>query len=897
MNETEVSKTYDPQQIDQKWYQRWESNNYFAPKKSDNNLPAYCIVMPPPNVTGQLHMGHALDITTQDTLIRFKRMEGYETLYLPGMDHAGIATQSVVEKLVWEQEKKTKHDYGREKFVEKIWEWKEKFGGIILHQQRAIGASADWSRALFTMGPESNQAVRKVFVDLYNQGLIYQADYIVNWDPGLQSAISDAEVEHIESKGAFYYIQYQVENSNEKVTIATTRPETLLGDTAVCVHPDDERFKHLIGKKVILPLCHRTVPIIGDNHVDIALGTGCLKVTPGHDFNDFEIGKRHNLAVINILNKDGTLNELGLEYKGMTCKNARKPLVEKLKELGILVKVEEKLQQIGHGDRSNAIIEPMVSKQWFLNVQSMAKNAIAAVQENKTTFWPKTWENTYFAWLKEPRDWCISRQLWWGHQIPVFTCASCNHTWAHEEVQEQCPKCNHKTITQDADVLDTWFSSGLWPLSTLGWPDQDRMKKLRFEKFFPTSCLVTGHDIIFFWIARMMMFSLKLVDKIPFQDVYVHAIVRDKLGRKMSKSLGNGIDPLEMTALYGADALRFTLASGSGHNRDMNLDPEKIALNRNFMNKLWNAFRFIAPFIENVPNSLPAIQKLDQQEKWIVSELNNLIQELKKSFNSYRFDDASSLLYSFTYDKFCSWFIELSKSILYRGEESQKLQRAQVLKWTFRQLTMALHPIAPFITEELWDSLKSQDEDLLIASRYPNFLQELSFPLEQEQMNLFTSCVTLIRNLRANLEIKPKDSVLISAKCHQESTLNSLKLRSKEICSITNSSNIEWLPLVSSPEESPEKSKESSIKYIAASDGNIEVRISLAEIPNIEQLKQRAEKSIFKVEKDLEKLKNKISNEKFMANAPKEVIEEVNFEKDQLMHQLETLQKNLSKFS
>lgn len=756
---SEISKTYSPEEVEKKWYKTWEEGKYFKPRPGKAN-EGYCIIMPPPNVTGRLHAGHALDITTQDALIRFKRMKGFEALWLPGMDHAGIATQNVVERMIAKEESKTKHDYGREKFIEKIWEWKEEYGGVIAKQQRSMGASPDWDYSMFTMDKEPNRAVRKVFVDLFNEGLIYQSDYIINWDPVLGSAISDAEVEHVEVNGNFYHINYKIKDSDEILEIATTRPETLLGDTAVSVHPDDERFKHLIGKTAIVPICDREVPILGDDYVDIEKGTGCLKVTPGHDFNDFEIGKRHNLPIINILNGDGTLNDNGLEWKGLSSKEARKKIVKKLEELGQLKEVKPHVHQVGHGDRSKAIIEPLVSKQWFLNVQDMAAESVKAVETDKTRFYSKSWENTYFSWLREPRNWCISRQLWWGHQIPVFYCSDCNHKWADEGQPSECSECKSSKVTQDPDVLDTWFSSSLWPMSTLGWPDKELMKEKKFDTFYPTSVLVTGDDIIFFWVARMMMMGQKFTKTVPFDKVYIHAIVRDKLGRKMSKSLNNGIDPLDMVAEYGADAFRFTLAAGSGYNRGLNLDPERIGGYRNFINKIWNAYRFISPHLDNTTNELP--KDLDHHERWIIGELNSVSKVMNESMEEFRYDDSCSAIYQFVYDKFCSWFIELSKTTLESNNAEEKIRRATVLKFVFRKIVALLHPMIPFITEELWSFLKEEDESLLIIQDYPEFDAKIDFSKDQEMMEKFMETVSAVRNLRASVNIKPKEQVDLS---------------------------------------------------------------------------------------------------------------------------------------
>ena len=885
MSQKELSTTYSSNETEAKWYPHWESNGYFKPREGKTG-ESYCIIMPPPNVTGQLHMGHALDVTTQDALIRFKRMKGFKTLYLPGMDHAGIATQAVVEKML-DGEGTSRHELGREKFLKKTWEWKEKYGGVILNQQRKLGASPDWDYSLFTMDDESNEAVRKVFVDLYNEGLIYQSDYIVNWDPVLESAISDAEVEYKEVKGKFYHLLYPVVGSDEKLEIATTRPETMLGDTAICVHPEDERFKHLIGKKAIVPICNREVPIVADEHVDMELGTGCLKVTPGHDFNDFEIGKRHNLEIINILNKDGTLNDYGLEWKGQTCSKARASLVEKLAQEEILVKTVDHVHQVGHGDRSKSVIEPMVSKQWFLNIMDMAAESVKAVEDDVTTFWPKQWENTYFSWLRNPRNWCVSRQLWWGHQIPVFYCSDCGHQWADAGQPSECPKCQSKNIYQDPDVLDTWFSSGLWPLSTLGWPNEDRMKEKGFNDFFPTSCLVTGHDIIFFWVARMMMFTQKITKQIPFHHVYIHAIVRDKQGRKMSKSLGNGIDPLEVIEQYGADALRYTLAAGSGYNRDLNLDPAVIESNRNFINKIWNAFRFIYPHLESAADELPSASALSHQEKWILSELNTTIKNVNESMEQYRFDDSCSEIYSFVYDKFCSWFIELSKNILNGEDSNLKNNRAAVLKYSFRELTKILHPFAPFITEELWTYLKSSNEELLIVTDFPEFKEELEFNQDKEEMNYFIQLISGSRNLRSSVGLSPKEKIELQVFTDKSDVRTYFENQTNFILEMANGSS-----LAVSKQDSNRPSK----SLVLATE-NFELFIPVSGVIDLEKQVERLQKDLTKTEKELIKVEKKLSNPKFLASAPEDIVSGVKADQLDLFNKAEALKKSINQFS
>ena len=882
---SELSKTYSPQEIENKWYLKWEKEGYFKPR-SGKQKKTYCIIMPPPNVTGRLHAGHALDIVTQDALIRFKRMKGYETLWIPGMDHAGIATQNVVEKLVYEEENKTRHDFKRDEFVKKIWEWKEKHGNIIHQQQRSMGASPDWDYSLFTMDPEACRAVRKVFVYLYNEKLIYQSDYIVNWDPALQSAISDAEVEHKEIEGHFYHIFYCIKGSSQKLEIATTRPETLLGDTALCVHPDDQRYQHLIGQTAIVPLCHREVPIIADSYVDREKGTGCLKVTPGHDFNDFEIGQRHQLPIINILNKDGSLNEHGLQWRGLSCQEARKKIVSHLEELSLLKEKKKHTHQVGHGDRSKSIIEPMVSKQWFLNVQKMAQQAVQAVKKDQTQFYPKHWENTYFAWLNEPKNWCISRQLWWGHQIPVYYCKDCKHQWSSEDTPLKCPRCSGTQWYQDPDVLDTWFSSALWPFSTLGWPDQQKMNEKGFHKFYPSDVLITGHDIIFFWVARMMMMGIKFIKNIPFHHVYIHAIVRDKFGRKMSKSLNNGIDPLEMVKQYGADAFRFSLAADSGYNRNLNLDPQVINGYRNYMNKIWNAFRFLHPHLAKSQNQLPPLDQLDIQERWILSEFNTLAKEMNSSFEIYRYDDACSALYSFVYDKFCSWFIELSKPILDGHQEKTIIQRTTVLKIVFRNTLALLHPLSPYLTEELWSHLKNPEDDLLIVQSYPEARLEFSFPQEQLQMNRFVDIVGTIRNLRSSVNIAPKEEVEIELFSDLSDAVCFFKENQLFIKNIARAKEI---TIKSKKEDRPSQS-------LMAPTPHTEVFLKLKGLINIEEQINRLEKNILKAKKDWMKLKDKLDNQKFIKNAKEIAIAEAKLKFSQLDEKIKSLQERISSF-
>ncbi len=877
----EIEKNYDPQNIETKWYETWLKNSCFTPDKTKTK--SFSIIMPPPNVTGKLHMGHALDNTCQDIVVRHKRMQGYNTLWIPGSDHAGIATQAVVEKRLYQEEKKTKHDLGRKQFLEKIWEWKEEYATTIRKQLEKIGASCDWNYYTFTMDETPNRAVRKVFAQLYREGLIYQSERIINWDTTLQSAISDAEVEHKEVKGKFYHIHYKVKDSDQVLEVATTRPETLYGDTAVAVNPKDKRFSDLIGQTAIIPICEREVPIVGDSYVDIELGTGCLKVTPGHDFNDFEIGKRHELPIINILNKDGTLNENAKAVEGLNAKEARKKTIELLEESELLVEVKDHIHQVGFGERSDSVIEPMVSKQWFLNVQEMAKRAVKSVKKGKMNFIPKQWENTFFSWLNEPRDWCLSRQLWWGHRIPVYTCNDCSYEFAAEFEPKQCPKCESVSLEQDPDVLDTWFSSGLWPMSTLGWPNEEEMTKKGYQIYFPNSLLVTGFDIIFFWVARMSMMSLQFTEESPFKDVYIHGIVRDKQGRKMSKSLGNGIDPIEVIEQYGADAMRFTLASGCGHNRAMNLDPALIESSRNYINKIWNAFRFSYPFLKKTRKDFQIKpSKLDTSEKWILAELNKTIVEMNKYLEIYRFDEACSVIYSFVYDKYCSWFIELCKPLFYGEDLDAQKQRANILRYVFEQILKLLHPIAPFMTEELWSYLH-QDKQI-INQAYPEHNPEYDFEREREMMNSFIEITTQIRNLRASVQLKPKEEIEVSFFTNKKKLADFIYENRKYLELLAK---VKKGKVYGKDEDRPKKS-------IMGATSEVEIFIPVADLINIEDEVARLNKQIQKVKVDLDKNEKKLSNEKFIENAPDEVIAEVKEKTANFKSRLDSLESNLS---
>ncbi len=884
--ENNLPKTFDPKSAEDKWYAKWLENKCFKPKPGKQNK-TFTVLMPPPNVTGKLHMGHALDATTQDALIRYKRMKGYETLWIPGTDHAGISTQAVVEKLIWKQEKKNRHDLGRDEFLKRIWEWKEQYGTEIVNQQQKMGISCDWDYSTFTLDEIPNKAVKKFFVMLFNEGLIYQSDYIVNWDPVLQSAISDAEVEHKEVRGHFYFLKYKVkEDPNFELIIATTRPETIFADTAVAVNPNDERFKDLIGKTAIIPICNREIPIIGDEHVDIEKGTGCLKVTPGHDFNDFEIGKRNGLPIINILNKDGTFNTNAPEIEGMKPKDARAEVERVLTELDALIEKKDHVHPVGHGQRSDEIVEPMVSKQWFLNTTVMSEVAVEAVENGEMTFFPKGWENTYFAWLKNPKDWCISRQLWWGHQIPVYYCRHCNAKWAAEETPGECIECRDTDIYQDPDVLDTWFSSGLWPLSTLGWPDEKAMEEKGFDKFYPNSTLITGFDIIFFWVARMMMMGMKVTGKAPFKHTYIHAIVRDKQGRKMSKSLGNGIDPLDMVNQYGADAMRFTLAAGSGYNRDLNLDPERIEGYRNFVNKLWNAFRFIHPYLDKAQDSLPVKSEWHLHDKWILAELNTVAKSMNESMDIYRFDDASSAIYAFVYDKFCSWYIELSKNILHGDDEKAKIIRATMLKYCFRKIVTLLHPIIPFITEEIWSYLETDEKKLLVVQEYVEFDPGLENAEVQDMMNKFIDVTTGVRNIRSSVNMKPKDEIDVKL-FTDDKKLAKFIYESRHF--LKDLANVKSGTIRSKNQDRPKKS--ASLASV-----HTEIFIPLEGLIDINEQVNRIKKDMEKTQNEYKKVEGKLNNQNFMSNAPEEVRLEVQEKAKLFQEKLQSLNQILESF-
>ena len=849
--EKELAKAYAPGEFEDRIYKFWESNNFFHAEIDKNKKP-YTIMMPPPNITGQLHMGHALDNTLQDILIRFKRMQGYSALWLPGTDHASIATEAKIVEAM-RKEGLTKEEIGREKFLERAWDWKREYGGRIVKQLRKIGSSADWERERFTMDEGCNKAVKNVFVRLYDKGLIYRGERIINWCPHCLTSISDAEVEYEEQAGHFWHLRYPLKDGSGYINLATTRPETLLGDTAVAVNPNDERYKGMVGKTLILPIVHREIPIIADEYVEMDFGTGVVKITPAHDPNDFEVGLRHNLPVINVMTDDAKINNDYPKYAGMDRYDARKAIVKDLEEEGALVKIEDYSHNVGTCYRCSTTVEPRVSKQWFVKMKPLAGPAIDAVKNDDTEFIPPHFEKTYFHWLENIRDWCISRQLWWGHQIPAFYCDDCGETTVTKENEAFCPKCGKK-MRQDPDTLDTWFSSALWPFSTLGWPD----KTPEMEYFYPTSVLVTGYDIIPFWVMRMMFSGLEHTGEVPFKKVLIHGLVRDALGRKMSKSLGNGIDPLEIIDKFGADALRFTLVTGNAPGNDMRYSEEKITASRNFANKLWNATRFIRMNIDgfDVKNELP--ETLETEDKWIISTLNTVIAEVTDSLEKFELGIAVQKLYDFIWDCLCDWYIELTKSRL--QSEGQTAQNArQVLVYVMSETLKLLHPFMPFITEELWQSLPHDGETIMLC-KYPEYKEENSYPEAAKEMNMVMDAIKAIRNRRAEMNVPPsrKAKVFIATSDTEPFKNGSMffsRLASASEVNVAESFDIEG-----------------AVTTVTA---NAKIYMPMDELVDKEAELKRLNKELAAAVKDLEFNSKKLNNQGFMAKAPEKVVAEV----------------------
>ncbi len=856
---TELSKGYEPGQVEKKWFDVWEKRGDFHADENSSK-PHYSIVIPPPNVTGVLHMGHALNNTLQDILCRWKRMSGYEVLWMPGTDHAGIATQNVVEKQL-AAENKDRHEVGREAFVDRVWKWREESGGQIINQLKRLGASCDWQRERFTMDEGLSEAVREVFVSLYDDGLIYRDNRLINWCPRCHTALSDLEVEHEDKQGNLWHLRYPVQGTDQYLVVATTRPETMLGDTAVAVHPEDERYRELIGKSILLPLMDREIPIIADEYVDMEFGSGAVKITPAHDFNDFEIGKRHDLEFINVLDESGMINENGGSYVGMERNAARVKVVADLDALGLLEKVDNYTNAVGECYRCRTIIEPYMSKQWYVSVKSLAAEAIKAVESGQTKIIPQQWEKTYFEWMYNIRDWCVSRQIWWGHRIPAWFCDDCDEITVSRENVSVCKHCGSKNIRQETDVLDTWFSSALWPFSTMGWPEQTQA----LQKFYPTSCLVTGFDILFFWVARMMMMGTKFMGEVPFKEVYIHALVRDAQGKKMSKSKGNVIDPLIIVDEYGADAFRYTLCAFAAMGRDIKLSTERIGGYRNFVNKLWNASRFTLMNLEDyepAENSLTGLS-LSPADQWILDRYAFAAKEVNRALTTYKFNDAASILYSFTWHEFCDWYIELSKDNLY-GNIVEARRTTQVVLFTVLEgLLRMLHPILPFVTEEIWHALPGEREsDSIMQAAYPTGAIVAPDEAVVADMELVMDVIRAIRNVRGELDVPPGKKIKVVLDCKSESVVQAIVAGQAYVHSLAR---VEKLTVGVAVERPKQVSTQVA--------GDVEVLIPLADLINVAEEESRLNKEIEKVQKDVAFFEKKLSNEKFVANAPPQVLE------------------------
>jgi len=855
----ELAKGYEPHDVEKRWYAEWEGKGYFHAAAASDKKP-FSIVIPPPNVTGALHMGHALNNTLQDILCRWKRMLGYNVLWMPGTDHAGIATQNVVERQL-AAEKKDRHELGREAFIERVWKWKAESGGQIIGQLKRLGASCDWERERFTMDEGLSKAVRTVFVKLYQDGLIYRDNRLINWCPRCHTALSDIEVEHEDKKGHLWHIRYPVAGEPGRyVVVATTRPETMLGDTAVAVHPEDERYQALIGKKVILPLVNREIPVVADEYVDREFGTGVVKITPAHDFNDFEVGQRHGLDMINVFDESGIINAAGRQYEGMDRFEARKRIVAELEGAGLLEKIEDHAMAVGGCYRCKTVVEPYLSLQWYVKVAPLAERALAAVKEGKTRILPKQWENTYYDWMENIRDWCISRQIWWGHRIPAWFCDHCGEVTVAMEAPGTCCKCGSDELRQETDVLDTWFSSALWPFSTMGWPE----KTAELATFYPTSCLVTGFDILFFWVARMMMMGLHFMDEVPFGDVYIHALVRDAQGQKMSKSKGNVIDPLTIIDQYGTDAFRFTLAAFAAQGRDIKLAEERIAGYRNFCNKVWNAARFTLMNLEGFdPDALKLAElPLSEGDKWILHRLNVAGRETNKALEEYRFNEAAMGLYQFTWSEFCDWYLELSKKDLY-GDDPQRKKTARYILWyTLEHLLRLLHPFMPFITEEIWQALPgTKGGATIMLAPYPEPVPERSHPEAAANMERVMAVIGGIRNIRGEMEVPPSREISVILSCGSEESLRLMKHNEGAIISLARVADLAVGRGIEKPEDA-------SIQVA----GDVQIFVPLKGLVDVEEEEKRLSKEIAKIEKEIDQFSKKLENPSFVERAPADVV-------------------------
>jgi valyl-tRNA synthetase len=853
-----LSKTYNPKDFEDRLYKYWSDNGYFKAHVDKSKKP-YTIMMPPPNVTGSLHMGHALNNTIQDILIRWKRMDGYEALWLPGTDHASISTEAkVVEKI--KSEGKSKEELGRERFLEEAWDWTHKYGGTIKNQLKKLGVSCDWSRDRFTLDEGLSNAVEEVFIKLYEKGLIYRGDRIINWCPNCRTAISDAEVEHEDSEGHIWYIRYPIKDSNDYIAIATTRPETMLGDLAIAVNPEDKRYKDLIGKVAILPLMNREIPIIADEYVEMEFGTGAVKITPSHDPNDFEVGARHELGQCIIMSEDGSINSEGGEYQGLERYEARKKIVEDLEKQGYLIEIKDHQNAVGHCERCNTVVEPLISKQWFVKMEPLAKPALEAYRKGEVNFIPERFGKIYTNWLENIKDWCISRQLWWGHRLPVYYCDDCNEIIVSRTKPEKCNKCNSTNLHQDTDTLDTWFSSALWPFSTLGWPE----KTEDLEYFFPTDVLITGYDIIFFWVVRMVFSSIEQMGEVPFKDVFLTGLVRDSQGRKMSKSLGNGIDPLEVIDEYGADALRFTLVTGNTPGNDMRFYLERVEANRNFANKLWNATRFVLMNLEEeiIEHELN-LENLEEEDKWILSRLNTVIKDVTENLDRYEIGMAAQKIYDFIWDEYCDWYIEMVKSRLYGDDKESKEVAEKVLLAVLKDILKLLHPFMPYITEEIWQHLP-KTENPLIISQWPKYRDDLHFPKAETRIEFIMTGIKGIRNARAEMNIVPSRKSTVIFVTEDEGIKDIINYGKRYFINLASAEKIEIL-------DNKTNIGDDNISVVLS---KCEVFLPLKDLIDFDKEIERLEKEREKLEGELKRVKGKLANEGFISKAPEKVVAE-----------------------
>ncbi|WP_270577319.1 valine--tRNA ligase [Caldibacillus thermoamylovorans] len=864
---------YDPNSIEKGRYEWWVKNKFFEAEDDETKQP-YSIVIPPPNVTGKLHLGHAWDTTLQDIITRMKRMQGYDVLWLPGMDHAGIATQAKVEQKL-RAEGKSRYDLGREKFLEETWKWKEEYAQTIRHQWAKLGLGLDYSRERFTLDEGLSKAVREVFVSLYKKGLIYRGEYIINWDPVTKTALSDIEVIYKDIQGAFYHLRYPLKDGSGYIEIATTRPETMLGDTAVAVHPEDERYKHLIGKTIVLPIVGREIPIIADEYVDMEFGSGAVKITPAHDPNDFEVGNRHNLERILVMNEDGTMNEKAGKYKGMDRFECRKQIVKDLQEQGVLIKIEEMVHSVGHSERSGAVVEPYLSTQWFVKMKPLAEAAIKLQKtEGKVHFVPERFEKTYLHWMENIRDWCISRQLWWGHRIPA---------WYHKETGEvyvghEAPQ-DAENWEQDPDVLDTWFSSALWPFSTMGWPDKEAAD---LKRYYPTDALVTGYDIIFFWVSRMIFQGLEFTGKRPFKDVLIHGLVRDAEGRKMSKSLGNGVDPMDVIDQYGADSLRYFLATGSSPGQDLRYSTEKVESVWNFANKIWNASRFALMNMGGLTyEDIDLNGKKSVVDEWILTRLNETIETVTNLAEKYEFGEVGRALYNFIWDDFCDWYIEMAKLPLYGEDETAKKTTRSVLAYVLDQTMRLLHPFMPFITEEIWQNLPHEGESITVAE-WPKVRPELSNQEASEHMKLLVEIIRSVRNIRAEVNTPMSKKIAMIINAHDEKILDTLETNKAYLERFCNPEMLTIGVGALAPE-----------KAMTAVVSGAEIYLPLQGLINIEEEITRLEKELEKLNKEVERVQKKLANEKFVAKAPAQVVEEERAKEKDYLEKRATVQERL----